>query len=239
MRKIIVAALVMLLSVGALSAQNTFRGIIKYKVESSGKNAFTIPAEQSMKEVKVLDNKISDGTSIQTDFKVVQAIDFSPYIMYLGSQDIELESYTGDGKFLIRGESSKEELDSLYIEDKEPGHFYYEMVDETQNILGFTAKKLIMHRYDAEGTDFPQICWYTTEIGPEYCIVFGTMKGFPLVISQDLGEDKAITLTAVEVVKGKVKEVDMLPPAGYKEATEEEFKAFQSELKDAFELLED
>lgn len=239
MRKIFIAALAMLLSVGALSAQNTFRGIIKYKVESTGKNAFTIPAEQSVKEIKVLDNKLSDGSSIQTDFKVVQAIDFSPYIMYLAAQDIELETYTGDGKFLIRGEISREELDSLYIEDKEPGHFYYEMVDETQNILGFTAKKLIMHIYDVEGVDNPQTCWYTTEIGPEYSLIFGNMKGFPLVISQDLGEDKAITLTAIEVVKGKVKEVDMLPPAGYKEATEEEFKVFQNEMKDAFELLED
>lgn len=239
MKKLFVAALVMLLSAGALNAQNNFRGIVKYKIESTGKVAFTIPAEQSQMEIKVYDNKVSDGTKTQTDYKVVQAIDFSPYISYLAANDIELESYTGDGKFLIRGEVTKEELDSLYIEDKEPGHFYYEMVDETQNILGFTAKKLIMHSYDEEGVDSPQVCWYTTEIGPEYNLVLGSMKGFPLVISQNLGDGKAITLTATEIVKGKVKEVEMLPPAGYKEATEEEFETFQKEMKDAFELLED
>ena len=239
MKKIVCAAAVLLLTVGALSAQNNFRGIVKYKIASTGKVAITIKPEQSTAEIKVYDNQILSGQTVQTGFKLAQAADFSPYISYLAANDIELETYTGDGQFLIRDEISKEKLDSGYIVDKEPGHYYYENVDETQEMLGFTAHKLIMHRYDEEGNDNPAICWYTTEIGPEYCLVLGAIKGFPLVYTEELGEGRAITYTATEIVKGKVKETDMLLPAGYKDASGEEFETFQRELKEAFELMGD
>ena len=239
MKKILCAATVVLLTLGGLSAQNNFRGIVKYKIESTGKVAITIKPEQSTAEIKVYDNQILSGQTIQNGFKIAQAADFSPYISYLAANDIELETYTGDGKFLVRDEISKEKLDSGYIVDKEPGHYYYENVDETQEMLGFTANKLIMHRYDEEGNDNPAICWYTTQIGPEYCLVLGAIKGFPLVYTEELGEGRAITYTATEIVKGKVKETDMLLPAGYKDASGEEFETFQRELKEAFELMRD
>ena len=239
MKKIVCAATMLLLTVGALSAQNNFRGIVRYKIESTGKVAITIKPEQSTAEIKVYDNQILSGQTVQTGFKIATAQDFSPYISYLAANDIELETYTGDGKFLIRDEIAKEKLDSGYIVDKEPGHYYYENVDETQEMLGYTAHKLIMHRYDEEGNDNPAICWYTTEIGPEYCLVLGAIKGFPLVYTQELGEGRAITYTATEIVKGKVKETDMLLPAGYKDASGEEFETFQREMQEAFELLGD
>lgn len=239
MRKLFVAALIMLLSVGALSAQNNFRGIVKYQITSSGKVDMPIPAEQGVIEIKVFDDKLALGQSIQNGMKMAQAIDYSQIIGYLAANGIELESYTGDGKFLIRGEETKEEADSIYLEDKEPGHFYYEMVDGTKDILGYQAKKLIMHRYDEAGTDNPAECWYTTEIGPEYCFLLGSIKGFPLVISQELGEGKAITYTAIEIVKGKVKEVDMMVPYGFKDTSLEDFTAFMEELQEAASLLED
>lgn len=239
MKKILFAAAMLLLTVGALSAQNNFRGIVRYKIESTGKVAITIKPEQSSAEIKVYDNQILSGQTIQNGFKIATAQDFSPYISYLAANDIELETYTGDGKFLIRDEIEKDKLDSGYIVDKEPGHYYYENVDETQEMLGFTAHKLIMHRYDEEGNDNPATCWYTTEIGPEYCLVLGAIKGFPLVYTQELGEGRAITYTATEIVKGKVKETDMLLPAGYKDASGEEFETFKREMEEAFELLGD
>ena len=239
MKKLLIAVSVMLLTMGAASAQNSFRGIVKYQLESTGKVDVKIPAEQSIVEVKVYDNQLRLGQTTQNGFKVAQAADFSPYISYLAANGIDLETYTGDGKFLIRDEIAKEKLDSGYIVDKEPGHYYYENVDETQEMLGYTAHKLIMHRYDEEGNDNPAICWYTTEIGPEYCLVLGAIKGFPLVYTQELGEGRAITYTATEIVKGKVKETDMLLPAGYKDASGEEFETFQREMQEAFELLGD
>lgn len=239
MKKIFFAAFIMLLTMGAVSAQNNFRGIAKYSLTSSGSVDVSIPADQATAEIKIFDNRLLFGQTMQNGLKVVQAADFSPILQYLSMSGISLESYEGDGKFLIRGEFTKEQLDSGYIVDMEPGHYYYEMVDETQQMFGFTAKKLIMHRYNEEGVDNPAICWYTTEVGPEYCLVLGAIKGFPLVHTQELGEGRAITFTCVELNKGKVKEVDMLPPSGYKDASEEEFEDFQRQLQDAAELLDE
>lgn len=240
MKKIVLAAALVLLALGAANAQNNFRGIVKYSLTSTGKVDVQIPADQATMELKVYDNKILSGeNTIQNGFKVSVAADFSQAIAYLAANDIELETYTGDGKFLIRREATKAELDSIYLEDKEPGHYYYELVDETQQMLGVTAKKMVMHRYDEEGNDNPATCWYTEEIGPEYCIIMGSMKGFPLVFTQEGSEGRAITYTATEIVKGKVKESDMLLPAGYKDATDEEFEAFMKELQEAAELLEE
>ncbi len=229
----------MLLTLGAVSAQNTFKGIVKYNVTSSGKVDMTIPAEAATAEIKVFENSLLMDQTIQNDLKVTVAADFSMYMQYLAANDIELESYQGDGKFLVKDQANKASLDSIYLPDTEPGHFYYEKAEGTKDFFGFTAHKLIMHRYNEEGQDNPTECWYTTEIGPEYCILLGGIQGFPLVITRELGEGRAITYTCSEIVNGKVKKTDMLLPAGYKDATEEEFQQFQQELKDAFELLQD
>lgn len=237
MKKVLVAAAVMLLTMGALSAQNTFKGIVKYTITSTGKVDLQIPEGQNTAEIKVFENQLLSGQTVQNGLKVTQAADFSQVIMYLSMQGVELESYQGDGKFLIRDEAKQSQLDSIYLPDTEPGHYYYENVDGTKDFFGFTAHKMIMHRYDEEGNDNPTECWYTTEIGPEYCVVLGGMKGFPLVISQELGEGRAITYTCTDIVKGKVSKTDMLLPAGYKDATDEEFNQFRQELQDAIELL--
>ena len=238
MKKILVATLLLLVTAGATYAQNNFRGIVRFKLESSGKVDVQIKPENSTFEIKVFDNKLMVNTTIQNGYKTIIAQDLSPIIGYLAANDIELESYTGDGKILIRNEVSPDSLRSLEEKDEVPGHFYYEYVDETQQMLGYTAKKMILHTFDEEGVDHPYTCWYTTEIGPEYCLLIGQVKGFPLVYTQMGSEGRAITYTATEVVKGKVKEAEFLPPAGYKDMTEEELQALSDEINSAAELLE-
>ena len=238
MKKFYVAALVMLLTMTTLNAQNNFRGIVKFKVESTGKVDVQIKPDQSTMEIKVYDNKLMYGTTIQTGLKTVAATDLSPIISYLAANGIELETYTGDGKILIREEANVDSLKSIEVKDEEPGHYYYEYVNETQQMLGYTAKKLILHNFNEEGVDNPITCWYTTEIGPEYCLLMGRVKGFPLVYTQFVGDGKAVTYTATEVVNGKVKEAEFFPPAGYKDMTEEELEALGEEIQTAAELLE-
>ena len=239
MKKIFVAALIMLLATSAVSAQNNFRGIVKFKVESTGTVAVPIKPEQSTFEIKVYDNKLMVETTVQNGLKTIAAQDISWIITALLSEGIELESYNGDGKIIIRNEVTKASIDSIEIVDQEPGHFYYEYVNETQEMLGYTAKKLIVHSYDEEGVDHPTTCWYTTEIGPEYCLLLGQMKGFPLVYTSNSPDGKAITYTATEITKGKVKEAEFLPPAGYQDLSDEEFKALNDEIEAAIELLRD
>lgn len=239
MKKLFVAALVLVLTAGAVNAQNTFRGIVKFQLTSTGKVDVPIPADQATVEIKVFDNKILAGQTLQDGLKMVQAADISQAIAYLNYNDITLDSYEGDGKILIRDEASKAQLDSSYLEDKEAGHYYYEFGNGTREILGYQAKELIMHHFDENGTDSPTTCWYTTEIGPEYCLVIGAIKGFPLIYTMDAGEGRCITYTATEIVKGKVKASEMLLPDGYKDLSKEAFEALQQELQDAFELLQD
>ncbi len=238
MKKIFVAAAMMLLTMSTLIAQNNFRGIVKFKVESTGKVDVQIKPEQSVFEIKVYDNKLMVNQTIQNGLKTIAATDLSPIIGYLAANGIELETYTGDGKILVRNEANVDSLKSIEVKDEEPGHFYYEYVNETQEMLGYTAKKLIVHSFDEEGTDNPSVCWYTTEIGPEYCLLLGQVKGFPLVYTQIGSEGRAITYTATEVVKGKVKETEFFPPAGYKDMSEEELEALGEEIQNAAELLE-
>ena len=238
MKKFFVAAAMMLLTMSTLIAQNTFRGIVKYKVESTGKVDVQIKPEQSVFEIKVYDSKLMVGNTIQNGLKTVAATDLSPIISYLAANGIELETYSGDGKILVREEANVDSLKSIEVKDEEPGHYYYEYVDETQEMLGYTAKKLIVHSFDEEGHDNPSTCWYTTEIGPEYCLLMGRIKGFPMVFTQMLADGKAVTYTATEVVKGKVKEAEFFPPAGYKDLTEEELEALGEEIQNAAELLE-
>ena len=238
MKKIFITAAFMLLAMSSLIAQNNFRGIVKFKVESTGKVDVQLKPEQTLFEIKVYDNKLMVNQTIQNGMKTVAATDLSPIISYLAANGIELETYTGDGKILVRDEANVDSLKSIELKDEEPGHFYYEYVDETQEILGYTAKKLIVHSFDEQGQDNPSTCWYTTEIGPEYCLLMGQIKGFPLVYTQIGSEGRAITYTATEVVKGKVKEAEFFPPAGYKDMTEEELEALGEEIQNAAELLE-
>ena len=237
MKKLFVAALALLMTAGTLCAQNNFRGIVKYKVTSTGKVDVSIKPEQSEFEIKVYDNKLMVGTTVQNGLKTISATDLSQAIAYLAANDIELESYQGDGKILVRNEENVDSLKSIEDKDEEPGHYYYEYVNETQDMLGYTAKKLIVHSFDEEGNDNPATCWYTTEIGPEYCLLLGRVKGLPLVYVQNGEGGKQITYTATEIVKGKVKEAEFLPPAGYRDMTDEELEELGKELNDAFELL--
>ena len=71
MKKAMIAAMVLLMTAGSLCAQNNFRGIVKFKLESSGKVDVQIKPENSTFEIKVFDNKLMIGTTIQNGFKTI------------------------------------------------------------------------------------------------------------------------------------------------------------------------
>ncbi len=245
MKKIFVlAAAVVLAAVGA-QAQNSFKGIVKYKVESTGTVAMTIPPEVALAEVKVMGDMMytkspifTQGLEVYVDgMKVTRCVDYSQLISYLAAQGFEFENYKGNGKILMESTAKKESFDSLEIKDTEPGHFYYEYVDgETKTIAGRTAYKLVQHVYNEEGVDEPVVMWYDKTIGPAYNVLFNGIKGMPLEVTMDAGEGRAITYTVTEVVSGKVKEADFLYPDGYNALTEEESEALATDIQDARDM---
>ena len=56
MKKILVFAAMAVFSMGAMFAQNNFRGTITYSVTSTGSVAYQVPAEISTAEIKVYDD---------------------------------------------------------------------------------------------------------------------------------------------------------------------------------------
>lgn len=243
----IVAALV--LGFSMLSAQNTFKGIVKYKVESTGQVAMTIPEQAATAEIKVDGNSLFTKSAIflgsmgaecvlVNGLKNTVCMDLSQLLGYLRSQGSEFD-YQGTGKILVKDESKESDFDSLDVKDTEPGHFYYEYVaGETKDIAGMKAKKMIRHQYDEEGVDHPMVMWYSDEIGPKINVLFSGIKGMPLECTMDAGEGRAITYTATEIVKGKVKEADFLLPDGYETLSEEDMKTLFQQLQEEIELLQ-
>lgn len=249
MKKVFSLAAAVLFAVSGVFAQNTFKGIVKYKVELTGTTSMTIPDEYATAEVKV------DGSKLYTKSKIflgspfaecilvnnlrsTTCMDMSQILGYLRSQGSEFD-YEGNGKLLIKSESTTSDFDSLEIKDTEPGHFYYEYVaGETKTIAGKTAKKMVRHMYDEEGVDHPMVMWYSDEIGPQINVLFSGIKGMPLECTMDQGEGRAITYTAIEVVNGKVKDVDFLLPDGYETLSDEDLGTLFQQLQDEIELLQ-
>ncbi len=249
MKKIITLAAVLALSSGSLMAQNTFKGIVKYKVESTGNVAMTIPDEVAKAEIRVDGSNMFTKSAIflggmgaecvlVNNLRTTQCMDLSQLLGYLRSQGSEF-TYQGSGKIVVKSESKAESFDSLTIVDTEPGHFYFEYVDgETKQIAGHTAYKMVRHMYDEEGVDHPMVMWYSKEIGPAYNTIFNGIKGMPLECTMDAGEGRAITYTATEIVSGKVKEADFLLPDGYETLSDEDLQELFEQLREEIELLQ-
>ena len=241
MKRIFTVAMMALMTMSALTinAQNKFKGIIKYEISSVGTTPIEIPAGQNSVEVKVMgENVIVGENALQKGRSTYTFIDLGGLIGYLNSQDITLESYSGDGKIYIKNTLTQTEIDSLTIPCTEG--FYIEYKEgESKKVAGMDCNKAVMHIFDDEGVDNPIEVWYCPEIGPEASFIpfaLGT-KGMPMEYVQTADNGRAIKYTAVEVVKGKVKDVDFLMPAGYKEIGGEQWTAFQKELEEIEELL--
>ncbi len=245
MKKVLTMAAVLTLAASSMMAQNTFKGIVKYKIESTGTTAMNLPPEIATAEIKVMGEQMytksymfTQGADVFVNgLKQTQCVDYSGAITYLNAQGFEFENYTGDGKFLIEQTFKAETFDSLEIKDTEPGHFYFEYVDsETKEIAGRKVYKLIQHYYNDEGKETQIEMWYAKEIGPAYNVIFEGIKGMPMEMTMNLGEGRALTYTATEVVTGKVKEADFLFPDGFKKATKEDLEAFSADMRDAKEM---
>ncbi|MBQ9639703.1 MAG: hypothetical protein IJV22_09135 [Bacteroidales bacterium] len=252
MKRFFVAAVLAFAIVGCADvyAQKAFKGIVKYQLSSSGANAVQLQADQANFELKVMGDKVyADAKAsifltrsplikdvLVSDLTVSHCFDFSMLLAYLSSQGVELTSYQGDGKIVQKHTYTQQDVDSLTIPVTEG--FYMEYVDgQTKKIAGMDCKLVKRHMFDGEGVDHPLDVWYTDEMGPKNNFLFFGVKGMPMEYVMDLGEGKAVTISASEVIKGKVKEVDFLLPAGYSTIDEETMKAFGEELQEEMQYL--
>ena len=141
MKKIFAMAAALLLSASMMSAQNTFKGIVKYKVESTGQVAMTIPEEAATAEIRVsgddmftksaifMSSPFSECILVQ-NLTMTRCENYGMLLSYLRSQGSEFD-YQGDGKLIIKNTAKADAFDSLEIVDKEPGHFSIKSVGKT------------------------------------------------------------------------------------------------------------
>ncbi len=251
MKRIFTIAVLSAMLIGSLSlnAQNKFKGIIKYTITSTGDVPINIPEESSTAEIKVMGEQMVTSSLLFTNSPMINRIiqdgrkvtvcqDLSMLLQYLAAKDIELTTYSGDGKIFTRSTYTQSDIDSLTIPVTEG--FYIEYIDgQKKKIAGYDAKLARIHAFDEEGKDNTVDIWYSDEMGPEVNSFVQGVKGMPLEFSQDLGDSRAITVTATEIIKGKVKDVDFLMPAGYKEMDDATKKAFNEELSEELKYLQE
>lgn len=247
MKKIIIVVALAILSVASLSAQNKFRGVISYSVTSTGDEPVQIPAESATAEVKVFDDKVMTSSSVFTNSPMVNSVlvdgmkqyscmDMSMIFAYLSAAGVELD-YNGPSKILIKHEYTQNEVDSLTIPVTEG--FYIEYASDSKTVAGMTAKKAIIHAFGEDGEDHPVVIWYSDEMGPAVNFLFNGIHGVALEYSMDLGEGRQITLTATDIKKGKVKDVDMLLPDGFEELPDDQVKALFEQISEEMKYLQE
>lgn len=248
MKKILVLAAIAVVSICGAFAQNTFKGTIVYTVASTGEEAMQVPDQYATAEIKVYDNKAltSSALFLNNPFasnilvdghKQFVCMDLSQLMMFFSQQDIELD-YSGSSKILVTNELTQQEIDSLTIPVTEG--FYIEYVaGETKTVAGMTAKKAVIHIFNEDGEDNPMVIWYNDEMGPDVNLIFNGVKGVALEYSINLGEGRQLTLTASEIKKGKVKEVDMLLPSGYESISKEAFTKLFEQISEELKYLQE
>lgn len=241
-------AVVMIASL-SVNAQNKFKGIVKYTVSSTGEVAVQIPEQAATAEIKVMGDMLYTSSALFTNSPMVNSIiqrgnttttyqDLTMLLAYLASENVSLTSYSGDGKIFVRQTYTQEQIDSITIPVTE-GYYIEYVAGQSQKIAGYNASLARIHMFDEEGADHTLDIWYTDEMGPAVNFLLNGVKGMPLQFTQDMGEGRAITVTATEVVKGKVKDVDFLAPSGYKEMDSETMKAFNEELMEELKALQE
>ncbi len=248
MKKIMTFVAISLATVCGAFAQNTFKGTITYTVESTGEEAMKVPEQIATAELKVYDSKVLTSSAIFLNnpfasnvlidgHKQFVCMDLSQLMMFFSQQDIELD-YSGSSKILATHEYSQQDIDSLTVPVTEG--FYIEYVaGETKTIAGVTAKKAVIHVFNEEGEDKPTVIWYNDEMGPDVNFLFNGVKGVALEYAMNLGEGRQLTLTASEIKKGKVKEVDMLLPSGYESISDEDFTKLFEQIQEELKYMQE
>ncbi len=224
MKKLILSALLTILTVGFTNAQLT-EGEVKYTIEASADDPSADDPSMDMAVALMQGSKMAiyfSGEKARTELdmgsmmsmKIIVDGDSEKILMLMGGMMGE-----------IAIPSTTKELEELEENDDEP-EVDLELIDESKKILGYTCKKAILTNED--GSEI--IYWYTTEI--EFNRIGQTsmsseVPGFPLEFEVNQG-GLIMSFTATEFNETLSDDEETLfsteVPEGYTVMTMEDMK---------------
>ncbi len=209
--KVILATLVVMVSLGQVSAQKPFKGKIVYSIKYEGRELTPNEKMQMPTETEFLfgDNIIKNTTKTPMgDITVIQDIANKKTIMLMDIMGQKLAITQPDTVEIKKDESIK-----------------YEKKDESKTIAGYKCKKMVVSKGDTTMEIF-----YAVDLkAPNANKLFGfdeRLSNIPLeytMPTQD--EELSIVYKAKEVVPmKKVKKKEFRIPPGYQQVTKDELK---------------
>lgn len=215
----------LILSLNAYAQQGEWAGIVKYKLTWTGNVPQGVPEEWQTKVYKNLEGGY-DFNMLMFGAKYIANSDSKNFMILFDFSSIPLEGV--QGKWYIKEKISDDDMKKAK----------YEYTGKTKQIAGLECQevKCTFKEKDENGeTTREEIVYVTKEIGPKVDVYgYPGLDAFPMEYPIKVTNEINVNLTASELLKGKVKEEDLLLETGYEEITEEDFQDMMETIKQAY-----
>lgn len=224
-----VLALMVVMSIGAKAQQGKWAGLVKYKITWSGNVQQGMPTEW---EVKVYNNLAKQiDLSLMGLSKSIYNSDNNTIISCFDFSTLPDEGPTEgmSGKWYIKKKISDEDMKKM----NEGTTYTY--TGNTKEIAGLQCQEVKVTFKQEDGEEKSETIFVTKEIGPKtdlmnYPGLDAFVMEYPMTVSQDL----SAVFTVSELLKGKVKDVDLMLESGYEEVSEEDLTEMLRVIFSAF-----
>lgn len=212
-------ALTIMAGFSASAQQGKWAGLVKYSLTWTGNVPQGVPTEW---QVKVFENQLSHGDML-TFGQLGKVIINAGNKTVISTYDFSMLPDEGptegmSGKWYVRQKISDENIQKALEQTK------YEYTGKTKEIAGINCQEVKVVYKDFEGEEKSETIFVTKELGPvmnyeQYPGLDAFLMEYPMQFSAEL----TATFTVSELLKGKVKDVDLMIESGYEEISEEDF----------------
>lgn len=199
--------------------QGKWAGLVKYKLTWTGNVPQGVPTEW---QVKVFENQLSHGDYL-TFGNLGKVIINAANKTVTSTYDFSMLPDEGptegmSGKWYVRSKIKDEDLKKALESIK------YEYTGNTKEIAGLKCQEVKVISKDDEGAEDTEIIYVTKELGPVLNLdTYPGLDAFPMEYPMKFSPEISATFTVDELLKGKVKDVDLMLESGYEEISEEDF----------------
>lgn len=212
-----VLALIVMAGFSAMAQQGKWAGLVKYKLTWTGNVPQGVPEEW---EVKVFENLAGqvDLSTMGLGKSIANANNNVVMTLFDFSMIPDEGPYEGmSGKWYVKSKITEEKLKEMLKDTK------YEYTGKKKEIAGLQCEEVLAIFKDAEGEEVKETIYVTKEIGPKMDLTtYPGLDAFPMEYPLKFSDALSVTFTASELLKGKVKDTDLMLESGYEEISEED-----------------